>query len=81
MYLQCQWYFARSRVTYLDLWQAQTTPSRSPPQTETSEEADPIRIGPSGRPETEDEYQARMAHNCYKRFSTSLKRQLSALVF
>lgn len=54
--------------------EAQTTPSRSPPQTETSEEAAPIRIGPSGRPETEDEYQARMAHNCYMRFSRSLKR-------
>ncbi|CAK9001180.1 unnamed protein product, partial [Durusdinium trenchii] len=34
----------------------------------------PIRIGPGGRIETEDEYQARMAHNTYMRFSRSLKR-------
>ena len=38
----------------------------------------PIRIGPGGRIETEDEYQARMAHNTYMRFSRSLKRTLFA---
>ena len=38
----------------------------------------PIRIGPSGRVETEAEYHARMAHNSYMRFSRSLRRSLSA---
>lgn len=41
--------------------------------------APPIRIRPDGRLETEVEYQARMAHNSYMRFSRSLRRSLSAL--
>ena len=48
----------------------------------TSEDAEqnppppPTRIGPNGRIETEEEYQARMAHNAYMRFSRSLRRTL-----
>ena len=36
----------------------------------------PTRTGPNGRTETEEEYQARMAHNAYMRFSRSLRRTL-----
>ena len=34
----------------------------------------PIRIGPNGQVETEAQYEARIAHNSYMRFSRSLKR-------
>lgn len=36
------------------------------------------RIKPNGEIETEYEYEARMAHNCYMRFSRSLRRTLTA---
>ena len=38
----------------------------------------PIRIGPNGQVETEAQYEARIAHNSYMRFSRSLKRTLFA---
>ena len=38
----------------------------------------PIRIGPNGQVETEAQYEARLAHNSYMRFSRSLKRTLFA---
>lgn len=52
--------------------EGQQSPSADAPQ--TSGDVPPIRIGPSGRIETEEEYQARMAHNSYMRFSRSLRR-------
>ena len=44
-----------------------------------AEDTPPIRIGPKGQVETEEEYQARLAHNSYMRFSRSLRRTLYAI--
>ena len=39
----------------------------------------PIRIGPTGKVESEEEYQARMGHNAYMRFSRSIRRTSAAM--
>ena len=70
--------FQKNVWAFILVWQGQQSPSADAPQ--TSGDVPPIRIGPSGRIETEEEYQARMAHNSYMRFSRSLRRTLSALV-
>ena len=67
-------------VSYvLVVWQGKSPDARAG-DSDPAGEAPPIRIGPSGRIETEEEYQARMAHNSYMRFSRSLRRTFSALV-